>query len=127
MWDFPTTEELSKSTTSMASLFTGTDAPGLLIGATRHQNLTVSQGGANIDAAAWIDQADGRALVSVVNMNYNAVSGPVTVLLPAGITGSSAAGSLWGNTTWAIGQDGTVTASEGLGSLGTSVFLVNLA
>lgn len=127
MWDFPTTVELSTSTSSMASLFTGTDAPGFLIGATRHQNLTVGQGGANIDAAAWIDQADGRALVSVVNLNYDAVSGPITVLLPAGVTGSSAAGGLWGNTTWAAGQNGTVTASEGLGGLGTSVFLVNLA
>lgn len=128
MWDFPTTEELSLSTMTMASLFTATDAPGFLIGAPRHQDLAVAVagGGANIDAAAWVDQASGRALVSVVSLDYEAVAGPVTISLPDGVLGASVADVLWGSAVWDVGQDGTVSVAEGLGGLGTTVFLVNL-
>lgn len=127
MWDFPTTEELSSLTSTMASLFTATEAPAFLIGAARHQDLAIAQGGSNIDAAAWIDQATGRALVSVVNLNYDAVSGPVTISLPDGTSGSSVTDGLWGSTAWEVGQNGTLSAAEGLSRLETAVFLVSLA
>lgn len=126
MWDFPTTAELSNSTTTMASLFTSTDAPQFLIGATRYQNLTVVQGGPNIDAAAWVDESSGQALVSVVNLDYNSVTGPVTIALPEGISASSVTGSLWGEATWQAIQNGTLGVEGGLGGLETTVFLIRL-
>lgn len=126
MWDFPTTEELSGLTSDMASLFTGTEAPGFLIGAPRYQNLTVIQGGGNIDAAAWLDQANGKAMVSVVNLNYQDVSGPVTVSLPTGTRVSGVSGGLWGSSTWEVIGNETVGVSGGLEGLETAVFLLSL-
>lgn len=126
MWNFPTTEELSVSTSTMASLFTETDAPELLIGATRHQDLTIVEGGTNVDAAAWIDQSSGRGLVSVVNLNYDTVSGPVTISLPDGTLAESVTDGLWGSTTWEVGPNGTLSVAEGLSGLETAVFLISL-
>lgn len=140
MWDFPTTGELYGLTKDMAAaLFTGTDAeaPRFLIGAPRWQGLTVLEGGngggggggwSNIDAAVWVDQASARAMVSVVNLEYNAIAGPVTVRLAVDTaldTVSAFTGSLWGGSTWEVGN-GSVRVSEGLAGLETAVFLVSL-
>lgn len=125
MWDFPTTNELYGLTGDMAALFTGTEAPGFLIGAPRTQDLTVLEGGSSIDAAMWVDKISGRAMVSIVNLNYSAISGPVTVSLTVGTAASASSSSLWGGSTWKVGN-GTVSVSEGLAGLETAVFLVTL-
>lgn len=139
MWDYPTPSDLFGVTGEMAvALFTGgAPAAGFLIGSPRTQlNWTVPTGAGagagagdeTIDAAAWVDQASGQAMVSVVNLNYDDVSGPVTVSLPSGTTVSTIQGNLWGNSTWQVGPDGiTVSVGTGLSGLETAVFLVGLA
>ncbi|CAN8100738.1 unnamed protein product [Discula destructiva] len=127
MWDFPTTAELSGLTSEMAALFTSQEAAAFLVGAPRTGNLTVVGGGDYVDAAVWVDAAQGRALVSVVNMNYDAV-GAITVTLPAGVTPSAVEAYLWGTSTWQIGgPDSLSSLASGLGGLETAVFVVTLA
>lgn len=125
MWDYPTTGELSSLTSNMAGLFTGQMAPGFLLGAKRHQDLTVG-GGREIDAAAWIDEKGRQAMVSIVNLNYEGIDEPVTVGLPDGLTVSSIGESLWGDSAWTVESDGILIASEGLSGLDTAVILVSL-
>lgn len=125
MWDYPTTSELFDVTNEMAGLLAGQTAAGFLVGAKRHQDLTVS-GGEEIDATAWVDEDNGQAMVSVLNLEYEDVDGPVTIHLPYGVTISSVGGSLWGASTWTVGPDGTLTTIKGLSGLETAVFTVSL-
>lgn len=126
MWDYPTTSELSGLTRDMAALFTGQEAAGFLIGTPRTQDLAVTGGDDNVDAAVWVDASNGKAMVSVVNLNYDTI-GPLTVTLPAGITPSTIESYLWGNSTWQPGTNGTLSVAEGLGGLETAVFVMTLA
>lgn len=125
IWDYPTTSELFDITNEMAGLFTGQAAAGFLVGAKRHQGLTVS-GGEEVDATAWVDEESGHAMVSVLNLDYEDIGGPVTITLPQEFTASSIGDSLWGDSAWTVGSEGTLTAIQGLTGLGTSVFLVSL-
>lgn len=129
MWNFPAPAELTEFTADMAALFTGREAAAFLIGTPRTGDLAAVAAGSGaywVDAAVWVDRESGRALVSVVNMNYDAV-GPVTVSLPAGITPVAVESPLWGNSTWQTGENGTLSLVSGLGGLETAVFVVTVA
>lgn len=126
MWNFPTTAELSVFTSEMSSLFTGQDAPAFLIGAPRTGDLAVTGANGYLDATVWVDAASGTALVSVINMNYDAV-GSANVALPAGVTVSTIDSYLWGNSTWQAGENGTLSLASGLSGLETAVFVVSLS
>ncbi|KAL1849939.1 hypothetical protein Daus18300_013073 [Diaporthe australafricana] len=65
MWNYPTTTELFNVTKDMAGLFTSTTAAGLFLGAPRFQGLDVS-GADELDASAWVDEAGGQVMVSVM-------------------------------------------------------------
>ncbi|KAF3765193.1 hypothetical protein M406DRAFT_352117 [Cryphonectria parasitica EP155] len=123
-WDFPTSSELSAITSDLAALFNNTAVTKFLIGTPRTQDLVVV-GGANIDAALWVDESGGKALVSVANLNYYAVTGSVTVSLPSGISASGVSGNVWGNSTWQVGN-GTVGIAAGLDGLETAIFVISL-
>lgn len=127
MWDYPTTAELANLTGHMSALFTNQAAATFLIGSPRTQDLTVT-GDDNLDAAAWVDQASGKALLSVVNLNYDGVSVPVTVDLPLGMTAEAVEESLWGASSWQVESNGAVvSAATGMGGLEVAVFLVSLS
>lgn len=126
MWDYPTTSELFNITNAMAGLFTGQVASGFLVGAKRHQNLTVS-GAEDVDAAAWVDGENRQAMVSVLNLDYGDIGGPVTITLPHGVKASSIGESLWGDSPWTVESDGILVNSQGLSGLDSAVYLINLA
>ncbi|KAJ0103896.1 glycoside hydrolase subgroup catalytic core [Diaporthe amygdali] len=126
MWDYPTTAELFNVTRDMAALFTGTTAASLFLGAPRFQGLPVS-GSDDLDAAAWVDEKNGQAMVSVVNLNYYDISEPLSVALPEGLIASTLETSLWGDDQWKVGPNGSLIASDGVGGLATAVFVVNIS
>lgn len=126
MWDYPTTSELFNLTGDLSMLFTSGTAAKFLIGAPRTQDLTVA-GGENLDAAVWLDQAGGKAMVSVVNLDYEISSDPITVNLPTGVTADTIHESLWGTSAWVVDSNGTVSATAGLEGLEVSVFVVSLS
>lgn len=125
-WDFPTTDELSGLTGALAALFGDPTVTAFLIGAPRTQDLSVVEGGPHVDAAVWTGR-QGSALVSVVNLDYDDIQGPVTISLPAGATPLSVDGSLWGDSTWQVTDNGTVSIAAGLSGLETAMFTVTLA
>ncbi|KAJ4413507.1 hypothetical protein N0V82_008494 [Gnomoniopsis sp. IMI 355080] len=125
MWDYPTSSELYGLTNDMAALFTNQEAAKFLIGAPRTQDLIVTGGYGNIDAAVWVDADSRKALVTVVNLDYGTI-GPLTVNLPTGVVPSTIEGYLWGNSTWQTGK-GSLSVAKGLGGLDTAVFVVTLA
>lgn len=126
MWDYPTTTELFNVTKDMAGLFTSATAAGLFLGAPRFQGLVVS-GANDFDASAWVDEAGGLAMVSVVSLSYTETSGPISIALPDGLVASALGASLWGDGGWTVAPDGTLVASDGVDGLATSVFLVDMA
>lgn len=126
MWDYPTTSELFNLTGDLSTVFTGETTAKFLIGGPRTQDLTVS-GGDNLDAAVWVDQTSGKAMLSVVNLDYDDISGSVTVDLPAGVTVDSVEESLWGTSVWEAGSNGTVSVSAGLEGLEVAVFVINMS
>lgn len=126
MWDYPTTSELFNLTGDMSTLFTSGTATQFLIGSPRTQDLTVT-GEDNLDATIWVDQSSGKAMLSVVNLNYGSSSGPITVDLPTGLVAKAVEESLWGGSSWQVGSNGTVSAAAGLGGLETAVFVVRIS
>lgn len=126
MWNYPTTSELFNLTGDLSTLFTSGTAAKFLIGAPRTQDLTVA-GDENLDAAAWVDQTGGKAMISVVNLNYESIPGPITVDLPTQVTAAAIEEILWGASTWEIGSNGTVSAAAGLGGLEVAVFVVSIS
>lgn len=125
MWDYPTTSELFNVTRDMAGLFTSTLAARLFLGAPRYQDLEVT-GSDDLDAAAWVDEVSGQAMISVVSLSYYDALVPISIALPDGFIASTLGDSLWGHGDWTVGPDGTVVSSDGVRGLETAVFLVNM-
>lgn len=125
IWDYPTTSELFNITRDMAPLFTSSTAASLFLGAPRYQDLTVT-GSDALDAAAWVDEAHGQAVISVVSLSYHDIAAPVSITLPDGLVALGLGASLWGHGNWTVGLDGSVIESEGVGALATAVFLVGI-
>ncbi|KAG6367780.1 hypothetical protein INS49_001975 [Diaporthe citri] len=125
MWNYPTTSELFNITRDMAGLFTGTLAAPFFLGAPRYQDLKVT-GSDDLDAAAWVGEVSGQAMISVVSLSYYDGLLPVSIALPDGFIASTLGASLWGHDDWTIGPNGTVVSSDGVRGLATAVFLVNL-
>lgn len=127
MWNYPTTSDLFNLTGDLSTLFASGTAANFLIGSPRTQDLPVS-GDNNLDAAVWVDQASAKAMLSVVNLDYENTSGPVTVNLPTGVTAETVEGGLWGASTWQVGSNGTaVSAAAGLGGLEVAVFVLGIS
>ncbi|PSR80142.1 hypothetical protein BD289DRAFT_455485 [Coniella lustricola] len=127
-WDFPTTAELAGVTAQLAGLFNNSAVTSFLIGSPRTQDLGVVGGGGIVDAAVWVkeeEEENKTALVSIVNLDYDAVSGPVTVALPERLSVSGVKTNVWGNTTWTV-EDGAITVAGGLDGLDVSVLIVTL-
>lgn len=123
MWDFPTAADVSAVTSTLAKdVFARSDVVDLLLGAPLYPTLGVV-GGSRVDAAAWV--ADGRALVSVVNLNYANLNGSVEVQLPAGIQGMHVSDVLWGDAEWSIGDGLTLQSQAGILGLGVSLLLLS--
>lgn len=128
MWDYPTTAELYGITGEMAGVLTGGAVAGYLVGAPRSQDLDVAGSGVDkVDAAAWVDEPGGTALVGVVNMGYADVAGPIEVALPDGLAATAVTSSVWGDSAWDIGSDGSLSLAAGLSGLATSVILVEIS
>lgn len=125
-WDFPTTAELAGVTAELAGLFNTSTVTGYLIGAPRTQDVGVVSGSGNVDATVWVKEAEKTALVSVVNLDYEAVSGQVTVELPDGLSVAGLGETFWGNATWTVEDDGSIAIPDGLDGLEVSVFTVTL-
>lgn len=125
MWDYPTTPQLFNITRDMAGLFTGSTAARLFLGAPRYQDLKVT-GSDDLDAAAWLDEALGQAMISVVSLSYHDTTVPVSVDLPNGFIASMLSASLWGRGDWTIGPNGSLISPEGVDALATTVFLVDI-
>ncbi|OLN88217.1 hypothetical protein CCHL11_00133 [Colletotrichum chlorophyti] len=124
MWNYPATPELEGLTKKLAGVFTDEAAVGFLLGTKRTQDLVV-EGAQRIDAAVWVDEKKGQALISVVNLSYDGVQGEIRVVLPDGVGVGRMISVLWGDVKWSLGRDGLV-ATEGLLGLQASVLIVEL-
>ncbi|KAF6836359.1 hypothetical protein CMUS01_05436 [Colletotrichum musicola] len=124
MWNYPATDELEDVTRNLAGVFSDDAAVGLLLGAERTQELSV-EGAKRVDAAVWVGEETGRALVSVVNLNYEDIQGEIKVALPEGVEIGSVVEVLWGEVAWEFG-DGGLVAVDGLLGLQTSLFIAEL-
>ncbi|CCF47072.1 hypothetical protein CH063_04033 [Colletotrichum higginsianum] len=126
MWNYPATDELEGLTSRLAGVFTDETAVGLLLGAGRTQDLAV-QGAKRVDAAVWADAGKGRALISVVNLNYEEIRGEIRVVLPEGVGVGKVVEVLWGDVAWELGDGGGLVATDGLLGLQTSIIIAELS
>ncbi|GKT54552.1 glycoside hydrolase subgroup catalytic core [Colletotrichum tofieldiae] len=124
MWNYPATDELESLTSRLAGLFTDETAVRFLLGTARTQNLVV-EGANRVDAAVWVDEKNGQALISVVNLEYEEIRGEIRVVLPEGVKAGKIVEVLWGDVAWELG-DGGLVATEGLFGLQTSVIVADL-
>ncbi|KAF9873750.1 hypothetical protein CkaCkLH20_08860 [Colletotrichum karsti] len=124
MWNYPATTELENLTSRLAGVFTDKAAIEFLLGTERTQDLAV-EGANRVDAAVWISEEKGQALISVVNLNSEDIPGEVKVVLPDGVAVGNVAQVLWGDVVWDF-SDGGLVATEGLLGLQTSVFIAEL-
>nr|XP_036582582.1 uncharacterized protein CTRU02_07626 [Colletotrichum truncatum]KAF6791286.1 hypothetical protein CTRU02_07626 [Colletotrichum truncatum] len=124
MWNYPATRELESLTSRLAGVFTNKAAVELLLRTKRTQDLAV-EGAKRIDAAVWVNKEKRQALVSVVNLSYDAVPGEIKVMLPEGVEISKAIEVVWGDVEWEFG-DGGLVAPSGLRGLQASLFIAEL-
>ncbi|KAK1999545.1 hypothetical protein LX36DRAFT_574019 [Colletotrichum falcatum] len=124
MWNYPATDELESVTSSLAGLFTDETVVGFLLG-TKSTHGLVIEGAKRADAAVWVDREKGQALISVVNLGYEAIQGEIKVILPDGVEVDKAVEAIWGDVAWEFG-DGGLVATEGLLELQTSIIVVDL-
>lgn len=81
MWDYPTSEELGDVTSALARVLASRDVTRFLLGAPTVA-LKVTSGQQRIDAAGW--RVGNRMLVSILYLDYSALSSRVAVALPFG-------------------------------------------
>jgi hypothetical protein len=121
MWDFPTSSEILGVTDELATVLTSETVARFLIGAPITQQLSVT-GGDRVDAAAWVQ--NGQLLISILNLNYGALTGKITVKLPEKLKARSIASTLWGGSKWEV--EGQQLSSQGLDGLAVSILVVDL-
>ncbi|KAH8660037.1 hypothetical protein BX600DRAFT_383510 [Xylariales sp. PMI_506] len=126
MWDFPTTDEILGVTNRLAAMMTSDAVADFLLSAPLVQTLDV-EGGERVDAAIWVSSGTKTALVSVVNLNYGDLNGTIEVAAPAGVAFTSVSSTLWGDASWVVTDNQTLSAAAGLLGLQVSVMVVNIA
>ncbi|KAL1311383.1 hypothetical protein AAFC00_001551 [Neodothiora populina] len=115
MWDFPTTDELLRITDRLAKVVTDTEVVEFLLGA---ELVPLDSLRADLDAAAWI-AADGRLLISVINLGYGDIKGAVGIKIPVG---DHITKTLWGDIDWRI-ADGIIETESEIPGLGVSLLM----
>ncbi|ETS75450.1 hypothetical protein PFICI_12394 [Pestalotiopsis fici W106-1] len=126
MWDYPTTAELLNVTNHLASVFTTETIADFLLGTPRVQTLPVA-GADRVDAAAWINDSTGQALLSIVNLNYGDIGQTVEIAAPNGTNFGSVVDILWGDVAWEVEDGQTLSSSSGMLGLQVSVLLVDIS
>jgi len=119
-WNFPTTPELTQTTSKFAKVLRSKEATSLLLGA-KPESLSV-KGGDNIDAAAW--RVDKKMLVSVVHMGTEPLSNVVTVKLPKEAKNLKLLWPTETENTWVV--DGTGLTRPNLKPLDVSILSFDL-
>jgi hypothetical protein len=125
MWDYPTTAEILNVTNHLATVLTSSTIADFLLGTPLTKTLSVL-GADRIDAAAWIDQEAGLALLSIANLNYRNVADAIEVTAPDGTSFTSVSDTLWGDIIWEVEDGQTLSSSGGMLGLQVSVLLVNI-
>ncbi|GKZ24309.1 hypothetical protein AbraIFM66951_011167 [Aspergillus brasiliensis] len=118
MWDYPSSEGVERVTRELAPVVTGETVVGFLSDGVRR--VGVVRGARRVDVAVWV--VEGKALVSVVNLNYGE-TGEVKISLE-GVKVAGVEKVLWGGNGWDV-KDGELV-SDGLGELEVSILVVNL-
>ncbi|KAF6220378.1 hypothetical protein HO133_003510 [Letharia lupina] len=124
MWTFPTTPDLTDVTSRLAKVLTGTCAEYLL-GADIITGLAVD-GTSAVDASAW--RVGNSILLSIVNSDYQDMTGPVTLHLPAEIVATSISTVLWGDAEWRVTNVDSKTQIQrsGLQGLSSDILILSL-
>ncbi|GFN14107.1 uncharacterized protein AtWU_03907 [Aspergillus tubingensis] len=120
MWDYPSSDGIERVTRELAPVVTGEVFVGFLEEGVKR--VGVVKGTGRVDVAWWVVEEEGRALMSVVNLNYWG-TGEVRV----GLEGVKVAGVekvLWGGEGWDV-KDGELV-SEGFGGLEVGILVVDL-
>ncbi|KAK9422270.1 putative Glycoside hydrolase subgroup catalytic core [Seiridium unicorne] len=126
MWDYPTTAELLNVTNHLASVLTNQSVADFLLGAPLTQTLEVS-GSSRVDAAVWVSADTSQALLSVVNLNYGDIKDAIQVAAPNGTSFTSVTQTLWGDLSWDVEDDQTLSSSGGMLGLQVSVLLLEIS
>ncbi|KAF7518260.1 hypothetical protein G7054_g13524 [Neopestalotiopsis clavispora] len=126
MWDYPTTAEILNVTNHLATVLTSDAIADFLLGTPRVQALPVV-GADRVDAAAWINDSTGQALVSIVNLNYGDVGQSIEIAAPNGTSFSSVGDTLWGDLAWEVEDGQALSSSSGMLGLQVSVLLVDIS
>ncbi|KAI9668027.1 MAG: hypothetical protein M1821_000847 [Bathelium mastoideum] len=122
-WDFPTQPDLVTVTSQIAQVLTSDQVTAFLLGA-KPSAAPVSAGNGtldNADAAVWVK--GGQILVSVVSLDYEDVSGSITVDVP-GNPGTGSNTVLWGDG-WTVSNGALV--KNGLSGLEVDLFILDVS
>ncbi|GAA86884.1 hypothetical protein AKAW_04998 [Aspergillus luchuensis IFO 4308] len=120
MWDYPSSDGIERITRELGPVVTGEVFVGFLEEGVRR--VGVVKGAGRVDVAWWVVEEEGRALVSVVNLNYRG-TGEVRVGL-GGVRVAGVEKVLWGGEGWDV-KDGELVR-EGLGGLEAGILVVDL-
>jgi hypothetical protein len=126
MWDYPTSADVLNVTNHLASILTNQTVADFLLSTPLTQTLAVS-GASRVDAAIWINEISGQALLSIVNLNYGDIQDSLQISAPNGTSFTSVTEILWGDLSWDIEDDQTVASSSGMLGLQVSVLLLDTA
>ncbi|GLA37449.1 hypothetical protein AnigIFM63309_004365 [Aspergillus niger] len=120
MWDYPSSEGIERVTRELAPVVTGEVFVGFLDEGVRGEG--VVRGAKRVDVAGWVVEEEGKALVSVLNLNYGG-TGEVRVGLE-GVRVAGVESVLWGGEEWVV-KDGELVR-EGLRGLEVCILVVDL-
>ncbi|TID13108.1 putative glycoside hydrolase subgroup catalytic core [Venturia nashicola] len=123
-WNFPTTQELTQVTSSLAKTLSAPDITGLLLGAKPVVLAVEGQVGGDLDVTGW--KVGGKMLISIVHVGLANYVGSASINLPA--KAKSGVRQIWpaeGSTGWAV-KDGVLSKS-GLGAMEVSILVLDVA
>jgi hypothetical protein len=118
-WNFPTTQELTDVTSSLAKTLSAKLPTSLLLGA--KTTALEASGSSDVDAAGW--RVGNQMLVSIVYIGPGNVSSEIVVKMPKG-RGMTQLWPVSGDAGWAIDDAGLRKA--GLANLEVSLYLIDL-
>ncbi|PYH97257.1 hypothetical protein BO71DRAFT_438914 [Aspergillus ellipticus CBS 707.79] len=119
MWDFPSSTGIEEVTGELSRVIGGdAEVVEFLVGGER----AAVKAGSGVDVAVWVD--GGKALVSVVCLEYDGVEGDVVVEVPGNGTVKEVVKALWGSSEWEV--TGGKLVKQGLSGLEVDVFVVEV-